>query len=147
MANREKGEVDLQIGDETYTLSLDINAMVLVETHFSTPTKEVTFYEAFAKLEKSGAVRYIRAILWAALQKHHPGLPIEAVGLLIQRAGGLNGFTNKLKVSITEAGLATVPDKADLAELGVNANGRNPQTAQATSGRGGRSTSKPVASA
>lgn len=144
MANRERWEVDLQMGDETYTICLDLNAMALVEDHFSTPQKEVQFHEAFAKLEKGG-VRYIRAVIWAGLQKYHKGLSIEAVGDLIQKSGGLYGFGEKLKAAVAEAGLATIPDKADLHDLGVNVNGQNPQKAQ-PSGRGARSKSTRVPS-
>lgn len=143
MANREKGEASLQIGDETYTLCLDLNAMAIIEEYFSTPTKDVQFYEAFAKLEKGG-IRYTRAFIWAGLQKHHKGLSIEATGELIQRAGGLYKFGDKLKAAVAEAGLATVPDKADLQELGVNVNASHPQKARP--GRGARSTSKPAVS-
>lgn len=144
MANREKGEVDLKVGPETYTICIDLNAMALVESHFSTPDRDVTFYEVFGRL-RTGGVRYIRAIIWAGLQKHHPGFSIEAVGSLIQKAGGLSTFGDKLHAACAEAGLVTIPDKADLKELGVNANGERPQTAQA--GRGARSVSRRVPSA
>jgi hypothetical protein len=132
------------MGDETYTFSLDLNAMTLIEDHFSTAGKDVSFYEAFDKMQKTGSARYIRAFVWAGLQRHHKGLSLDAVGDLIQQSGGLLGFGDKLRGAIAEAGLATIPDKADLHDLGVDANGRNPTKARP--GRGARSTSTRVPS-
>ncbi len=142
MANREKGEVDLVIAGETYRLCLDTNAMAHVENLFSTPEKDVSFFQVFSKLG-TGSIRHMRGILWGALQKHHPNLSVNDVGDLIQKAGGFSKFGDEFTRAMEDAGMSTIADKADLEELGVNANGQNPPVAQSR-GRGGRSSATRV---
>lgn len=134
MANREKGEVAITIADKTYTLVLDTNAMVALETLFSDATRDVTFDQVLARIN-AGSVRHIRGLIWAALQRYHSDIGVLAVGDLIQAAGGLAAFTNQLTAIIK----ATAADGQDLKSLGSSKG--NPRKAQTrTRGTGGRST-------
>lgn len=145
MANRERGDVELRMAGKTFTLNIGLNAMALVEDLFSKPGHVVTWDYVFGPGLESGSILYIRGVLWAALQKHHPGLTVDHVGDLIEQEG-LTRFEATLKGALIRAGLFTIPDKADLEELGVSDNGRNPPGAQAD-GTGERFDSKPGASA
>lgn len=139
MANRQNGEVSIQVGDTNYTMALTIDAMVALEEMFSTPQKSVTFEEVTAAADR-GSVKHLRAMIWAVLQQHHPELEIKDISPLVQKAGGLKGMERKL----VELAKATMADPADLAELGVATKG-NPPPAQiskkATNGSGGVSSS------
>jgi hypothetical protein len=137
VANREKGEVSLEIGETSYTLYLDLNAMALLEDYFSTPQKDVTFDEVLQRVNR-GSVRHIRAFVWAALQYHHPTITVKEAGDLVQKGGGLVEFGRKVQA----LGTSTIPDPDDLQVLGVN--GNPPQAQAAKRRRGGISTSTPV---
>lgn len=138
MANREKGEVSVEIAGTSYTLYLDLNAMALLEDYFSTPNKEVEF-DYIVQRVNAGSIRHIRAFFWAALQKYHPTITVQRAGELIMDGGGLELFGNKLLALQTTA----QPDAEDLRALGVNT--KNPQQAQAgRKRRGGISTSTHV---
>jgi hypothetical protein len=136
MANRERGEFDIAIGAATYTLVLNTNAMALLEDHFSTRDKEVTFDQVIARVN-AGSVRHIRALVWAALQQHHPTVTIPEAGTLIQEAGGLAGFTQQLLAMMK----GTHADPDDLAALGVKPDTGNPRQAQAGARGTGRHSS------
>lgn len=123
MANRERGELALRIGDVEYTLVLNTGAMARLEEHFSTPTKETTWDEVWARVLK-GSVRTVRALLWAMLQTHHPSVTIEQAGVLIDQAGGFEGLIDILD----KAGYQATPDPRDVKELGVAKS--RPRTAQ-----------------
>lgn len=144
MANRDKGETDLVIGDVTYRMVLDVNAMVALETLFSTPEKEVTFGDVLERVNR-GRLTDVRAFFWASLQRYQPHITLEAAGDLIQAAGGLRGFTRQLEAIAN----GTVPDQEDLAALGVPSRPRAAQGARRSRVRGGTgaaSTSTPGAS-
>lgn len=75
MANANKSEVDLTIGDKTYTLKFGRNAMASVESLFGgTPFPEVAANRSYSA---------VRAMLWAALQHHHSDIDLIAVGDLM----------------------------------------------------------------
>lgn len=142
MANRELGELSMDIGGDTYTMSLTIDAMVALEELFSTPDKPMFFGE-IAALAERGSMKHIRGMIWAVFQEHHPDLRLKDIGKLVAKGGGLLRFNQQL------AALAEVskPDPKDLSSLGV----RNPPAAQAerkaSRGTGARSTSTHDASA
>lgn len=139
MANRERGEVSIEIDGTVYTMCLSMNAMVALEELFSTAEHEVAFEEISTKADE-GKVKYQRALLWAVLQDHHPEIKLTDVSRLVQAAGGFGAFTVKL----IELAKLAAPDERDLARLGVK---KNPPPAQGAAGRGGRSTSKGAAQA
>ena len=144
MGNRHKGEVSIEIDGEVYTMALTVDAMVALEDQFSTTQKFVTFQEVLAQADR-GSVKAIRALLWAALQLHHPGIEMKDISPLVHAAGGLNVMTEKF----TKLARESFADPNDLEALGVKA-GANPPQAQADKtnrGTGARSSSRPAVSA
>lgn len=95
------------IDGQTYTLALDINAMVLLEDRFDLP-----FDKVMAELI-DGRIKGLRTVFWAALQSHHPGTTEEDAGRLLQAAGGLAGLTSVIQKMTGE----TIPDARDVQEL------------------------------
>lgn len=78
MANRLRGEVDFELDGKTYTVRLDINALIEAEG------LGVDFNDT-AGLQKIGTMR---AILWAGLRAKHPELDdLIAVGQLMTDLG------------------------------------------------------------
>ena len=71
MANRERGEVDVEIEGRHYTCFLYLYSQVALETLFSTADREVSFVEIAVKAE-NGHAKYLRAVLWALFRRHHP---------------------------------------------------------------------------
>jgi len=139
MANRERGEVGLTVGAQTYRLKLTINAMCEIEDALSTPDQRVSF-TAFLERLSENSVRDMRLVLWGALREYHPEVTLEGAGTLIQQLGGLVEFTQQL-VKLTAA---TEPDAADLQALGVDPSKARPRKAR-QSGTGGQRTSRPAA--
>lgn len=142
MANRERGEVSVEIDGTSYTLCIDLNAMCRLEDMFSTPERDVTFQDVLKEVN-AGKLRYMRAIFWSAFQKYHPQIRLEDVAALIQASGGIGGFSAKMLGQLGLAVEATQPAKADVAAL---SDGKpNPRRAQArkhADGTGKRSTAK-----
>lgn len=138
MANRDKGEIDIQVDGTTYRLIMDINALIELEDLYSTPEKEVRFAELIPHLMR-GSLRHIRAAVWASLRAHHPEMTVEDAGRLIQAAGGLAGFAQHLKQLMNTTG----PDARDATELSGGA--RRPRKAQAGKRGTGENSSSPLA--
>lgn len=113
MANKEQGHITIKAGDQKYTLVLDMDAMVALEEHFSTPTHDATWDEIGEKV-KRGSVRIVRALMWAMLQRHHPGVTLVEAGHIIDEAGGIA----KLGAVMTAATRSMQPDKADAEAFG-----------------------------
>jgi hypothetical protein len=125
MANIQKGEIPLSISGKSYTLFLGTNALDLLEEHFSLKAgKEVGWQEIFARVLKGDSLRYLRAFIWAAMQKYHPGTTLAQAGDLIDEGGGITGFA----ALVSEAAGVSLPTESDLKALGVNP--ARPRTAQ-----------------
>jgi len=140
MANRERGEVSVEIEGKTYTMTLDLEALCHLEDHFSTPAREYAFPELLERAGK-GSARHIRGIVWASLQRHHKGITLEQTSEIIQASGGLAGFGEKLNA----LAMSTQPDSDDAKELNGGKKAR-PRRAQ-TEAAGVSSTSKLAVSA
>lgn len=137
MANKERGEIALDVKGRSYTLRLDMNALCELESALSTGGKEVTFHQALRMVERQhlGATR---ALLWAGLRAHHPDLTIVDVGNLMLEMGGIQDIEAQLKAAVE----ASMPTKSDEKAAGT----ARPQEARRP-GRGARSVSEPDRSA
>lgn len=123
MANREKGEIGLEIAGQAYTLVLNTNALIELQDACTPKGRPVSSIEEIYAAVNQGSLRHVRAFFWAALRKYHPELTLEAVGELIDTAGGFAGL-NEILDSVS--GAAT-PDKQDVDEV----TGTNPPKARA----------------
>lgn len=111
-ANPLKGETDLKIGDATYTVALGVNEIVKLEDITGAGIIEIAAW--FNDPEKV-RVGNMRAVLWAALQRHHPGLTLEQAGDLIGVIGlqaGVEKLGAALQASFPEAETAENPQTA-----------------------------------
>lgn len=85
MANPLVGEVVLPLGEATYTLQYDVNALCEAEEALDASVEEI--------LERITAKRprmvVLRGLLWAGLRRHHPALTVEEVGQRFFGPGGL----------------------------------------------------------
>jgi hypothetical protein len=133
MANREKGQISIEIEGEEYTLSMDLDAMCAVEELFSRPERVATFQQ-IVDLADRGSMTHLRALIWSVLRTHHPSLAIKDIGRLVERAGGPQTFLLKL----AELAGVSAPDPRDTKELGIP---ETPRKAQARRGTGARSNS------
>ena len=145
MANRENGDIPYQFNGSSYTLRLDSDAMVAMETAASTGEKEITFAQVMAKAQR-GSWTYQRILVWASLQAHHPEITLKQAGDLM-----LASAQAEVARAMTDLATSATPDPEDLKELGVPP--ARPPSAQGTRerarrrrGTGAPSTSPPDAS-
>lgn len=88
-SNPLKGEVEITIDGAVYTLCFTSNCIVEVEQLLGQSIGEIA--QDLAKVEHQ------RALLWGALQKHHPGTDLLKAGdLLDDVEGGLHPLAGKL---------------------------------------------------
>lgn len=141
MANRDKGEVSLMVGETSYTLVLSFNAMIEAEDESEAVFgRRLTWDEIVAEVNKQGSLRALRLLLWSLLRKFHGAMtPVDA-GALIDDLGGLPGLQSVVKAAIG----AAAPDPKDIKELGGDKAAR-PRRARA--GTGVSAASRPAASA
>lgn len=116
MANKQLGEVPLEVNGKTYTLVMDINAICELETLFSTPERDASFVEIAERVQR-GSMRHVRGCLWAALRRHHKELSLEDAGALASSISELSTTMAALNASMT-------PDKADLPPKGKGSKAR-----------------------
>lgn len=124
-------ETTLTIEGRAYRLVLDVNAQILVESKAGPDATFQSVVEAAMKGRQTAS----RLLFWGSLQRHHPDITLEAAGDLMSHVD--TGASAALREAVTE----TMPDPADVAELGINHT--RPRKAQPLSdGTGGRSRSK-----
>jgi len=88
MANPHLGEVPLDIDGTTYKISLSLNAMCELEEEFGRPLLAVISDLEAAQADPTKLeVKTLRALVWGALQDHHPEISIKEAGILAGRAG------------------------------------------------------------
>jgi len=78
MANPHRGEVTLSAGDKTYTLVFTINAVCALEKLLEKGVDEI--------MMERGKVTNVRAMLWAALLRHHK-MEVDDAGDVMDEAG------------------------------------------------------------
>lgn len=86
MANKFFGEVEVKVGDQTYKLRMDFNAMCEFED-----VTGINAMDAFADFEKGNiSVKSMRAMMYAFLKRHHPEITLEQAGeVLSENMGAL----------------------------------------------------------
>lgn len=139
MANRQKGEAEIQAGGKTYVLRMTMTSMCQAEDKMSTPDKDVTFVEIMQKADR-GSMRHMRVVFWAALLPHQPHMTLQDASDVIEEIGGVPA----LGAALLAMSKASQPDAEDLPK------GKRPPKAQvngAATGTGAISTSKPGAQA
>lgn len=140
MANAERDEVDLAVGDQVYSLVLTTNAMCEVETLMSSGLRRVTFADVLIQ-SKQHSVVAMRAIFWASLREKHPNVTLEEAGRIMDNAGGAKTFAEKFAAMV----LGAVPAESDLKALGLEAGkDRPPKARRRRAGTGKHSGAMPV---
>lgn len=143
MANVEKGEFDLVLGDKTYTLTLKTAALMALQKHFSTAEQLADLDDVMRRVE-AGSIEHVVAFLWACLRKYHPEISFDQATNLIDEAGGLD----ELHRHFADVSKSVVPDPKDVKELAsLTKEPKRPRKARAMRGIGGNGTSSHVASA
>ena len=137
MANPERGEVSLTIGETTYTMVFNMGAMIAAEEKAEAIGMPLTWDEIVTKADK-GSARCFRLFIWAMFHKHHPVLSLDQVSDLIDQVGGALGMQR----AVQAAHRSLQPDQRDTQALGPAP--KRPRRAQAVNGTGARSTSRPV---
>ncbi len=92
MANKIKGEVELEHEGKTYALVLDFNALAEFEAEADVENALVVL----AKPNALGASR-MRALFWAGLKQRHPEITRQEAGRL------LSGHLDKLGEALAAA--------------------------------------------
>jgi hypothetical protein len=96
MANKERGEMLLVAGNQTYTLRLTTNACCEVED------RSGKLFDDVMVGVKKGSFSSLRWFLWAALQEHHADTvktPKDA-GSILDAAGGIVGLIDQMQAFI-----------------------------------------------
>lgn len=92
MANNERGELALTVGDRELTLVLDMDAICQIESRMSAEEgRTVPFGECLIGAA-SNSYRHVRAVLWGALRHHHPNVTVNDAGDLLVEIGGPEAF-------------------------------------------------------
>lgn len=90
-----KGEKKFQIGEKTYTLRFDMNAIAELEEASGMTMPQIA---ATLQDETKIGVRLIRAILWAGLQRYHKEevKTLEDAGELLSEADSIQELSQAL---------------------------------------------------
>lgn len=154
-----KGEFQVRLNSSDYTFKLGTSALIELQEVLKPPDVkhviknkdgqevEVSIPSPVPKIEEiligvqQGRLKYVRAFLWAGLQKYHSGKTLEDVSDLIDEAS--EAEVAKL---LRDLGMTVQPDPADVAELSVSkgrGKDKRPRKARRPSGTGANSTSQP----
>jgi hypothetical protein len=82
--NPLRGEGRLQAGDKTYRLAFDVNAFCFAESALEPMTTDDIVAEIAGGTAK---MTILRAVTWAALQKHHPETHLVHAAEIMSDAG------------------------------------------------------------
>lgn len=83
MANRERGAVEIEAFDRTFTLRFSFNAMCEIEDHF-----DKSFDEVMTSLNtKHPRLTTLRGVLWGAMCENEPRPSLQNIGELVDELG------------------------------------------------------------
>lgn len=101
MANKERGEFPIEIGDRTFILRLTTNACAELE--------DVSGGRTWDQVQMGiarGSVKDVRWLFWAAFRDHHPDIAtddpasVKVIGQLIDEAGGFAGLLARVRMFV-----------------------------------------------
>lgn len=101
MANRHRGEVEIKLGGDTYTLKYGWTAVAKIET-----VTGLTIAEVADRLRSGnfhGAT--LVAVVWAMLQAHHSGITLDAAGDLMDEAESPSAVMDAVSEAMRRSGL------------------------------------------
>ena len=140
MANPERGEVSLTIGETTYTMVMNFRAKVAAQVKAREVGLNLTWDQIVSAIGL-GDAECFQIFIWASLRKHHPSMKLDDILDFIDAAGGEQGLERALKATYE----SMTPDPRDVKALGVET--RRPRKARAVNGTGENLSSRPVVSA
>jgi len=85
MANREHGEVEFEVEGKTYTLRLDVNAMIAAQT--AAGIKDDMEFWSILSLRLAYSLELLRALVTRGLKAFDPKITDQQVGILITQLG------------------------------------------------------------
>jgi hypothetical protein len=132
--------VAVTLGGRPFTLKLGLGAMTALQEQIRREIDQVLPPDLILQEATRGRLLYMRAFIWAALQRYHPECTLREVEDLLDLAS-----VEEIQALFASLGLLALPDPADVQALGVAATGRPPKGRRR--GTGGGSTSTPGASA
>jgi hypothetical protein len=101
MANRVIGEVSFKLGGKDYTMCFDNDALVQLEDQLDIGIVAITTeMQKWGKEPERVRLKWIRAMLWSGLRKHHPNMTIKQAGELIDSSSGgevMDTITNAMQ--------------------------------------------------
>lgn len=98
MANKERGEVELKAGDDTFTLRLSVNALAEIENLLDVGVNDLI---AMLRKPKDFRLATWRVLLWGALREFHK-VSLDEAGEIMGRAG-INEAVQVLSEAMTAA--------------------------------------------
>lgn len=131
-----KGEFSIRLNEQDYTFKLGTSALIELQEMLSTAEHVVKIEDILAGV-MSGRLKYVRAFLWAGLQKYHDGMSLSDVSDLIDEAS-----EPEVAKLLSDLGMTVQPDPKDVEELKAG-KGKRPRKARRPSGTGAKSTSHP----
>jgi hypothetical protein len=82
MANPMRGEGEVRIGERSFRLVIDINALIEAED-----AARMDMQALLGEFEQGRSLKPLRALFWAALRKHHADVHLVEAGELLSEAG------------------------------------------------------------
>jgi hypothetical protein len=121
MANPHKGDIELQAGEQTYTLRYSVDAICELEDRLD-KSFPVIAMEMTDPVKRRLSV--VREVLRAGLREHHPDISLKEAGELLVAAGGAPLVLAK----IDQAFMAAFPqaEASDKPSPRKRANSRHP---------------------
>lgn len=140
MANPERGELAVTLDGRPFTVKYGLGALASLQELVLRDVGQLLPPDQIIAEATKGRVLFMRAVIWAGLQRYHAALTVRDVEDLIDAA-----TVEEIQALFAQFGMVMTPDPADVQALGVAATGRPPKGRRR--GTGGGSTSTHDASA
>lgn len=130
MANRVIGEASFDLGGKKYTLCFNNDALVQLEDQLDRGIVAITSeVQLWTKEPERIRLKWIRALLWAGLRKHHPNMSIEDAGELIEQSDATT-VLNAVGDAMQKAFGSSVETKSDRPTNGASSTGTGTGSSQ-----------------